>query len=196
MMRRSLLFGVSAATAILALAFFGPVGCSTDEGTMVAPDAGMPSSGGVDYAPDPPVGLSVALANAYGAKVVWEASTEPDLAGYRVYLYDPSPYRDDAFVCLTGNDVLPNNWYRFVPPGPGPHYLKVTAVDEAGNESYREGPIEVTLPAADSGPGADKAPATGEQDSDMPSTRGSGPRFPDGGGPSHDNPADQDRGNW
>jgi hypothetical protein len=124
-----------------------PSGCSSDEGSFTAPGTGLPASGNATLPPDMPTGLEVVKATDHGFKLGWQPCNDADLAGYRIYVYDPSPYRANSYVCVHDPDLLgvADAHYLYTADlSHGPHYFKVAAVDTDGNESARYGPIEFT----------------------------------------------------
>ncbi|MCK4306241.1 MAG: hypothetical protein KAY24_18520 [Candidatus Eisenbacteria sp.] len=133
-----------------------PCGCSTD-GNASSPDLSVAATGSDGYPPAMPSGLEVARRAAEGIKLTWNANTEEDLAGYRLYAYDPNPYRGDAYTCLSGAALLPNDrtYYLLVSADltTGWNYFKLSAVDTEGYESALWGPLEFSYGlAADSEP--------------------------------------------
>ena len=140
--------GSRALSAFLSLLVFGalalaPSGCSQENQNFTSPGNGVPAWGSDDTAPAMPTGLRVEKATDRGFRMTWSPNSELDLAGYRVYVYDPSPYRDSAYTCPHGVSLVgkENNWYVYTDnTSAGPHYFKLSAFDEAGNESARYGP--------------------------------------------------------
>jgi hypothetical protein len=153
--------GSRALSAFLALLVFGalalaPSGCSQENESFTSPGNGVPAWGTDDTAPAMPTGLTVEKATEHGFRLTWTPNTEIDLAGYRVYVYDPSPYRENAYTCPHGIDLIGKvtNWYVYTDnTGPGPHYFMLAAIDEAGNESARFGPYAFDM--ANDGSGSD-----------------------------------------
>jgi hypothetical protein len=142
-MRRS-----KALTTLLSIALFGalafaPSGCSSDSSS--SPELGLTPSGYDPYPPAMVSGLEVARATEDGFKLTWDASTDNDLVGYRVYVYDPSPYRDTAYRSPHSNEVIDASctYYTYREDlGEGFHYFKIVAVDADGNESLATAPLE------------------------------------------------------
>jgi hypothetical protein len=127
-----------AAMVLGALAFV-PTGCSNDSGS--APDLGLQSGIPDGYPPAMPSGLEAIKWTHSGLKFVWNANTEGDLAGYRLYVYDPSPFRTDSYCCVHGFDLITNTHYLYQEElDVGMNYFKLAAVDEDGNESEFFGP--------------------------------------------------------
>lgn len=150
--------GCAAAASILWLA----VGCSSDDGAT-APT--IPTTN--DEAPPlAPAGLHVPKADGKGCSVAWTPGAEADLAGYRVYVYDPDPSRSSAYTLLT-NGTHGRNSYVFVPGSSlgarESYFLRVTAVDESGNESALSELLEVRI-------GAGAPPEDAQQDPGIDST--------------------------
>lgn len=93
-----------------------------------------------DLPPDVPQGLTVAYA-AGGNQLDWDANLETDLRHYRVYR---GP--DAGFVPGPGNLVettATTSWLDAV-ADPWDHHYKISAVDNAGNESPVAAPDEVS----------------------------------------------------
>jgi hypothetical protein len=136
-------------TALWVMAFasliaFAPAGCSRDESSFTAPGTGLPASGNGAYPPEMPTGLTVVKATASGISLAWDANVEPDLAGYRLYIYDPSPYRSNSYVCVNESSLLGVAETRYLypnDPSAGTLYFKLAAVDSDGNESVRCDPL-------------------------------------------------------
>ncbi len=101
----------------------------------------------------PLLAMKLNLDTAQSVIVSWDANSESDLAGYRVYWGDRSGrYQEDVYV---GNvtshrisDLRPDRRY----------YFAVTAVDHAGNESAFSDEVNITLPPDDDPPDDDDQP--------------------------------------
>ncbi len=141
--------GSKALSAFLSLLVIGALtGCSQENQSFTSPGDGVPAWGTDDTAPAMPTGLRMEKATPQAFRLGWTPNTEVDLAGYRVYVYDPSPYRDGAYNCPHGVTLIDKNtnWYFYSDnTGPGPHFFKLSAVDEAGNESARCAPFAFSL---------------------------------------------------
>lgn len=119
-------------TGLLLLA----VGCGSKDNTQAPiippPDNAPP------IAPSTP---AVSKSTADGYAVSWTANTESDLAGYRVYVYEPDPGSQSAYRLLNPDQLLTRNRFSArVELGvdgssPSELFLRVTAVDQSGNES-------------------------------------------------------------
>ena len=128
-------------TAILiAIAALVIGGCGSDETS--SPVNGNP----LDEAPPlAPTGVAVGMHNTSKFAITWTENAEPDLAGYRVYLYDPSPMRPNSFVCLTPGRLLSRSSMT-VRGEDGTSYLfRIGAVDFSGNESLWSEPFSFTF---------------------------------------------------
>jgi len=140
-------------TVCLGVLTLAPSGCSHEDGGFTSPGDGVPASGFDDSAPAMPTGLALVKATDQGLRLEWTPNAEVDLAGYRLYIYDPSPYRENAYVCVSGAELLgpQDTWYVYNGDvTQGPHFFKLTAVDQTGNESARCGPFAFSYsPAAD-----------------------------------------------
>jgi len=120
----------------LAVGLFSAAGCSSDKTTQ----ATVPQD---DAPPLPPSGLDVSLAGDGCILLSWSANTEADLAGYRVYVFDPLPARENAYVLQNADALLAEASYAFRIPIGGSIWVRVTAVDQDGNESGAAGPMEL-----------------------------------------------------
>lgn len=133
--------------ALVPLAFFGllalaPTGCSSEADGVGSPGDGLPASGD-DVAPATPTGFDVVKASEGGFRLTWAPNTELDLAGYRVYVYQPSPERENSYICPHGVSLVgpTQTWFVLAnDAAAGAWYFKLSAVDQAGNESERLGP--------------------------------------------------------
>lgn len=119
-------------TGLLLLA----VGCSSNDNTQAPiippPDTAPP------IAPSMP---AVSKSTEEGYAVAWTANTESDLAGYRVYVYEPDPTSESAYRLLNPDQLITRNRFsarveaNVDGSGPSELFLRVTAVDQSGNES-------------------------------------------------------------
>lgn len=112
----------------LLLAGFAAVligGCGSDSTTTA------PLPGNVDLSPPlAPTGLAVIQGTSTKVDVTWTPGTEPDLAGYRVYISI-----EGEGACVSGASPLPRNKFSFS-GSPGTTYrIQVSAVDGSNNES-------------------------------------------------------------
>ncbi|MFH1145064.1 MAG: hypothetical protein V1774_11020 [Candidatus Eisenbacteria bacterium] len=127
---------------LLALVF---AGCSHEDGAFVGPGEPTPESRLNDSPPSMPSGLSILKATDQGFSLTWTPNREEDLAGYRFYVYDPSPYRMNSYRCTHGTALIDAATSRYVfteDTSRGPHYFMLAAVDTDGNESNWCGPLE------------------------------------------------------
>jgi hypothetical protein len=92
------------------------------------------------FPPATPTNLQPSLA-PNSIELSWDANSEPDLAGYRVYR---ASTRGD-FVKLADVSAIPSYSDRSAVHGQTYRY-SITAFDRAGNESARSAPIEILLP--------------------------------------------------
>lgn len=118
---------------ILAIAVIASVafcGCSHDSSdTPLGP-------GPTDEAPPlPPAGARIDWQMHGKFALAWEKNTEPDLAGYRVYLYSPDPSRGNSYACLSGDGLVARNALTVSGTLGTDYIFRVTAVDASGNES-------------------------------------------------------------
>ena len=123
---------------------FAPSGCSRDESGFTAPGTGLPASGNGAYPPEMPTGFAAGKATAAGVSLAWDPNSDIDLSGYRLFIYDPSPYRSNSYVCLNESSLIGAVETSYLYTGDlsaGTLYFKLAAVDSDGNESARCGPL-------------------------------------------------------
>jgi len=92
------------------------------------------------FPPAAPAGLS-AISTAAGVELIWDANTEPDIAGYNVYRRDGegAPHKRNS-------ELVGTPLYRDAAAEAGHRYTYlVTAVDAAGNESAPSGEATVEV---------------------------------------------------
>jgi len=97
---------------------------------------------------------SGAFGQANHVSAAWDANTEPDLAGYRIYWSQEQGLYGDAFEVPVGSFV-PKPGVNQIQTGwlvPGPWYFVATALDTAGNESGFSNESMAIIP--DTAPGA------------------------------------------
>jgi fibronectin type 3 domain-containing protein len=92
-------------------------------------------------APAAPTGVA-ALARDGALEVSWSPSSEPDLAGYRVYRATAGGTPERLAEVGPGESAFRDT----TAPSGAPHFYTVTAVDAAGNESPPSTPAEGALP--------------------------------------------------
>jgi hypothetical protein len=161
---------------IASLIAFAPSGCSRDESSFTAPGTGLPASGNGAYAPEMPTGLTAIKATASGVSLGWNPNSDVDLAGYRLYMYDPSPYRSNSYVCMNESSLLGAAETDFFYTGDlsaGTLYFRLAAVDTDGNESARCDPFAFTYADTDHSLYDDRSSDT-EYRGDTPPAGGAG----------------------
>lgn len=107
------------------------------ESELSAPVAVTPRD---TFAPTVPAGLS-AVAGLNSVELVWERNTEADLKGYRIYR---APVDGTLQVAADFVDA-PAYSDRQVESGKRYRYA-ISAMDQAGNESAKTAPVEITAP--------------------------------------------------
>jgi hypothetical protein len=125
-------------------------GCGQDRNSSVAPIITPPQED--NSPPVAPSGLGApgTKIHADGFLLTWTANAEPDLAGYRVYQYDPDPNRFESYSLLNASLLLENRFIYLGDMG-SPVTLRVSAVDQSGTESALSAPITVSFNNADTG---------------------------------------------
>ncbi len=113
-----------------------PAGERVAESELSAPISITPRD---TFPPAAPTGLR-AIAAAQSIELTWEANTEPDLAGYRIY----RAVGDGPFEKLADISQLPAYSDRAVEAGKTYRY-QLTARDQAGNESPRSATAAASL---------------------------------------------------
>jgi hypothetical protein len=93
-----------------------------------------------EFPPAVPAGLAAVL-SVQSIELAWDRNTEPDLAGYRLYRSESG----GPFQLLAETQKTPSYSDRKIESGK-PYRYAVSAVDQAGNESARTAPVEVTAP--------------------------------------------------
>lgn len=91
---------------------------------------------GLDTTP-PPAPLHVTRSHdAQGRPTLaWDASAAPDVVGYDVYIYSPSPDRDSAWLLVTDSDSADNSYLLPTATSTETVTYRVRAIDGAGNKS-------------------------------------------------------------
>jgi hypothetical protein len=111
-------------------------------GPASSPVPGTPSSPYVVLAidmkrPAIPTGLQPPVVSASGASLRWDANTESDIAGYKVYRSD-NP--NTGFTAMNNDAIQTISSFLDENYKPGSYY-EITAVDESGNESEKSSPV-------------------------------------------------------
>lgn len=130
--------GTAAAFALL----IGAVGCGSDSTT--APIDIVEEQDQVP--PISPTGVQVAKVDDGSFSMKWDANSEADLAGYRVYVYHPTALQSETYELVSGDDLVAKP--RFVYHAQGSEtvvWTRVTAVDVHQNESPLSSRVEVSL---------------------------------------------------
>lgn len=82
-----------------------------------------------------PTGVTVEKSTDPKFMLTWDANTEPDLAGYRVYVYDPDPERSNSYILANPASIATDRSMSFAGQDGTSYAFRVTAVDAEGNES-------------------------------------------------------------
>jgi hypothetical protein len=163
---------IASACMLMFVVFVFAGGCSNDSGKSPL------DPGTNDQAPPlTPTGIGLASQSASKFMLSWVPNVDPDLAGYRVYLYEPSPTRSSAYRCVTGTPLWRTTSFTYSGTDGTTYIFRVTAVDASGNESAMSDPLtfsftmESTVDPGTSG----QSNATRGNGSDVGSTHGSLP---------------------
>ncbi len=73
------------------------------------------------------------LAHAATVTLAWDANTESDLAGYKLYYGDMPRAQEDYSQSVTIGNKDASTWELSLEPGV--YYFAITAYDSSGNES-------------------------------------------------------------
>ena len=129
--------------------------------------------GTTDQAPPvPPDGARIDWQMHGKFALAWDRNTEPDLAGYRVYLYAPDPVRGNSYTLISGDRLLTKNTLTVSATDGTSYIFRVTAVDASNNESAMGGPLSYSYSASVGGAATE---GLGGLDS-TPGSSGSGSR--------------------
>jgi hypothetical protein len=93
-----------------------------------------------EFPPAAPMGLT-ALAGINTIELSWDRNTEEDLKGYRIYrALEAGPFEQIAELvqdpAYSDKSVTPGKKYKYA----------VSCLDQAGNESAKSAPVEISLP--------------------------------------------------
>ena len=169
----------------LLAAAFSFSGCGSDKSTQVPMLAD-------DAPPLTPTGLTCQVGNSLIPVLTWTPNTEADLAGYRVYIYDPDPRRNGSYVLQNPDGLLTEaRWTSSPIQYDQVLWVRLTAVDAGGNESASEPKRATWEPPASPPPALPPAPKPPQIVVEEPGGSGNGtgggiPTPPtSGSGPSH-----------
>jgi hypothetical protein len=95
--------------------------------------------------PTAPLGIDVER-RLKGVSLSWSPNMEADLAGYNIWVYNPSPGSVQAYQKLN-DELITDIKYACskLPAGPD-YYFRLTAVDVYGNESPMSSVISAGVP--------------------------------------------------
>ncbi|MFH0778310.1 MAG: fibronectin type III domain-containing protein [Candidatus Eisenbacteria bacterium] len=95
----------------------------------------------------PPMAPSLSHVRATGTTAVltWYPNTEADLAGYSIYMYDPSPQTLTTYVKKNASLVRGSAYLVQGLTAGSTYYFKLTATDRTGNESLACQPFTVLV---------------------------------------------------
>jgi hypothetical protein len=120
-------------------------GCSTNDNPT------GPSSS-LDSTPPPsPTGLTQDVSN--GGTLEWDASPAGDVAGYQVFVYQPNPDRDNAYIQVAETAAGVTTWSLPAVSQQQTQYYRVRALDLSGNRSSMSAQFEATLTPTTNGEG-------------------------------------------
>ena len=108
----------------------------------------------LDTTPPPaPAGMSISYDAAGPKLLTWDPSAAADVIGYQVYVYSPSPERDNAYVLASDPDGSDTSFQVPHVDGNADVVYRVRAVDASGNASAFSAPVTVGYQAAGGGGG-------------------------------------------
>jgi hypothetical protein len=138
--------------ALVLISVASLVACTSSPGEGAGGTAGTGATGGSGSG-NGGVGATSAGGGAGGssassgngtAALCWDANTESDLAGYRVYAGTaPGAYDTSLPVGLTPTPDAPCTTMAAL--APGTHYFAVTAYDASGNESLYSNEVSTNI---------------------------------------------------
>jgi hypothetical protein len=128
--------------ALLLLSALVMGGCGSDETS--APLSENPLD---ETPPLTPSGIALGAQMSTKFQLNWQANSEPDFAGYRVYLYSPDPGRAESYVCLTSSHPLAQPRLIYGGENGTTYYFRISAVDASDNESAWSEPFAFTFAA-------------------------------------------------
>ena len=132
-------------TAVTAMVML--IGCG-DTANLTAPVSSL------DTTPPPaPVSLSASYDTYVRQALTWDPSAAPDVVGYQVYVYSPSPDRDNAYVLADDPDPSDNFFVFPIVAVDTEATYRVRAVDAAGNRSAFSAAATVMIAATGGGGG-------------------------------------------
>jgi hypothetical protein len=101
------------------------------------------SNDGPPVPPQAPIGVGVPKVTAQGFKLLWLPNAEENIAGYRVYFFDPNPERSQAYTLVNTEALIPASEFVYTGSTLETIWVCVTAMDANGLESDYSPPIEV-----------------------------------------------------
>jgi hypothetical protein len=108
----------------------------------------------IDTTPPPaPANLARSDDALAGPILTWEASTAPDVVSYLVYVYSPSPERDNAYVITDDPDPSDTSFQLPSVTTDTEAVYRVRAVDAAGNRSAFSAAATILISSAGGGGG-------------------------------------------
>ncbi len=129
--------------AIAAVALLAGCGKSSDPTSALPDDSGTPT---LDNTPPPvPTGVNVAADLSGRAQLMWDASSAADVAGYQIYVYDPSPERESSYTLLYDTDGVTTTYNLDPTQASTSRYFRLRATDTHGNASALSDPIMASM---------------------------------------------------
>jgi hypothetical protein len=115
-------------------------GCGQDKATTPLNQAADTAS------PSTPTGLAFTGQTDTKFMIEWTPCADADVAGYRIYRYDPDPSRQNAYVALSETPWIHSGITLRGTPGTT-YFFRVTSLDTSSNESAMSDPITFTFDA-------------------------------------------------
>jgi len=138
-MKGNAVLGIAVLSLFVAFGLFAGCGKSSSVTSPAPQEASLPDL----VAPQAPAVYDSPRITSGSTVLRWNTSEDPDVAGYNVYMYDPTPTRNGSYVKLN-TALVTTTHYRVNGLVPGQrYYYRITAKDSAGNESTYSEPILV-----------------------------------------------------
>jgi hypothetical protein len=112
-------------------------GCGNDKMSPI--DSELPDDGAP---PATPIGLHTLSQDGSKISFAWTPNGELDIVGYRIYVYQPDPDREQAYLPMNDAPITRTRMTLTGQAGVS-YFVRVTAVDALGNESGMSLPLSI-----------------------------------------------------